>query len=104
MDVLREARRAVDAGRVFLVEFFGRSRFFLVEGRDRRRAYVVIPGMYCSCPDYLFSVFLRRERRACYHMVAAEIAEREGKFRLIRVEKEEEWDSIYEKIISGIIG
>ncbi len=104
MDIAREARRAVEGGRVFLVDFFGRSRFFLVESRDRKRAYVVIPGLYCSCPDYLFSVFLRGRRRACYHMVAAELAMREGKYRVLRGEDDEGWSRVYRRIAAGVLG
>lgn len=103
MDIERQARRAVDGGRVFLVSFRGRSHFFLVKSSDRRKAYIVYPGEYCSCPDYLFSVYLRGRRRACYHLLAAEIAYKEKRYIEFKIESEEEWRRVYRDIILGFL-
>ncbi len=102
MDLEKQARRAVDGGRVVKVIFRG-GEFFLVESRDRKKSYLVYPGLYCSCPDFLFSVHIRHARPACYHMRAVEIALKEGKYRTWRVdEAESSWEKLFRKIVSGI--
>lgn len=79
-----KARKALAEGRVKKIlvdDFFGSGReveVYVVESRKRGTFYVVIPGVFCSCEDFLYTVFYRGEARACYHMVAVELALKEG--------------------------
>ncbi|MEZ0345956.1 MAG: hypothetical protein ABWK01_05345 [Infirmifilum sp.] len=81
--VVLQARKALSEGRVKKVEIEGVEgnktvELFIVESRERKKFYVVIPGLYCSCEDFLFSVFYRRRSKACYHMVAVDLVIKEG--------------------------
>jgi len=51
---------------------------YAVLSTDRKRYYIVIPGLYCSCPDFLFSVVLRGNKDKCYHMLAVDLALKES--------------------------
>ncbi|AKG38886.1 MAG: SWIM zinc finger family protein [Infirmifilum sp.] len=51
---------------------------YMVESKDRRRSYIVIPGLFCSCEDFLFNAVYREKSKACYHMLAVELAIKEG--------------------------
>ncbi|ABL78033.1 SWIM zinc finger family protein [Thermofilum pendens] len=96
------ARRAIAEKRVKLVKIkgaYGASELFLVESTDRKKVYVVIPGVYCSCPDFLFHVHLERSRKKCYHMVAVELAIREKKY----VEEEIEEDRLTELVVKSFL-
>jgi len=103
VELERQARKAVEGGRVILVSYRGRSHFFVVKSSDRKKAYIVYPGEYCSCPDYLFSVFLGGRRRTCYHLLAADIALREKRYRELEVNSEAEWRKLYGEILAGFI-
>uniref|UniRef100_A0A7C1T6Y2 SWIM-type domain-containing protein n=1 Tax=Thermofilum pendens TaxID=2269 RepID=A0A7C1T6Y2_THEPE len=80
-DLLR-ARKALAAGRVkrVCVKCGGNKSAYVyaVLSADRKRYYVVIPGLYCSCPDFLFSVVLRGVKDRCYHMLAVDLALKES--------------------------
>uniref|UniRef100_A0A7C4FFP1 SWIM-type domain-containing protein n=1 Tax=Thermofilum pendens TaxID=2269 RepID=A0A7C4FFP1_THEPE len=80
-DLLR-ARKALAAGRVRKISLEcggGEDAYiYAVLSADRRRYYVVIPGFYCSCPDFLFSVVLRGSKDKCYHLLAVDLALKEG--------------------------
>ncbi len=51
---------------------------YAVLSADRSRYYIVVPRLFCSCPDYFFSVVSRKTKEMCYHMLAVEIGLREG--------------------------
>ncbi len=100
-----QARKALSEGRVKKVEIEGLTasskpaELFVVESRDRKRLYVVVPGIYCSCEDFLFSVFYRGESKACYHMIAVEIAIKEG----VSLKKEHmSFDELYRKLLASL--
>lgn len=73
-----KARKALYGNRVRRIRLCGaapeKPPIFAVQSANRSRFYIVIPGYYCSCPDFLFSVVLRRVKEKCYHMIAAEMA------------------------------
>ena len=80
--VEREALRAAREGRVVKIVFEPSGKvLWLVYGRKFRKTYLVIPGLYCSCRDFLVNVFLRGRASECYHLKAREIAEREGLYQ-----------------------
>ena len=47
--------------------------------------YVVIPDLFCSCKDYELNVVLRGNRPTCYHLLAVDIAQREGVVRDVKL-------------------
>lgn len=67
---------------------------------DYDRLYLVIPGEFCSCPSYLFDVFLRRAADKCVHLEAFELA---SNVREIRVSYEEFRKRIYPLLFRGLL-
>jgi predicted nucleic acid-binding Zn finger protein len=78
----------------------GETYFFIVEGSQKEKFYLVIPGLYCSCPDFLFSVRFRKRKEKCYHMMAVDIALREGKYEEIEMDK----DTFLSRIVNTLLG
>ncbi len=100
-------RKAVAGKRVkkiILHEDASTFEFFAVESKDRKRLYIVIPGMFCSCPDFFYSVILKKKKNSCYHLEAVKIAIRENKFDVMDITDEKMKKLIFLKIISGFIG
>lgn len=95
-----KARKALHAGRVKRIKLCsstsGDTSLFAVLSADRTRYYIVVAGYYCSCPDFLFSVVIRRTKERCYHMLAAEIVLK-GEFHV----EEECWSS--EKLLKELL-
>ncbi|MEM2274392.1 MAG: SWIM zinc finger family protein [Thermofilum sp.] len=77
-----KARKALLAGRVKRIRLCDPTPrdtpLFAVLSAGRTYHHVVVPGRYCSCPDFLFSVVIRRVKEKCYHMLAVEKALRSG--------------------------
>ncbi|QOJ79615.1 SWIM zinc finger family protein [Infirmifilum lucidum] len=103
--LILQARKALSEGRVKKIKVEGLvadskpAELFVVESRDRKRLYVVVPGVYCSCEDFLFSVFYKEKSKACYHMIAVEIAIKEG----ISLKKEHmSFDELYKKLLASL--
>jgi len=67
---------------------------------DYSRLYLVIPGEYCSCPSYLFEVFLRRAAEKCVHLEAFELS---SNVREVRVSYEEFRKRIYPLLFKGLL-
>lgn len=106
MSSTTKSQKAVAGGRVkkIIIKEGGFSyEFFVVESRDRVKYYVVIPGRYCSCPDFLFSVLLKKEKKYCYHLRAVDIALRNKSYGVKVVDNEEEKNKVYLKLIAGFI-
>ncbi len=98
LDVPPRSKAAIREKRVVRVNVGGRS-FTLFKGRDRD--YFIVRRYFCTCKDFEFNVVLRRKRPACYHLVATEVAEREGTVRELRLSADEFYDIIYELILDG---
>jgi len=56
---------------------------YVFHGRDR--SYILFPGMYCSCKNFELDVVVRGRRGSCYHLVALEIAKKQGKLKVFEV-------------------
>ncbi len=68
------ALKSVEEGRVAKYLFKpSESRTWVVHGR--RREYLVIPEIYCTCRSFYQSVVIAREVKMCYHLLAQRIAE-----------------------------
>lgn len=64
------------------------------------RLYLIIPGVFCSCPSYLFDVFLRKAAEKCLHLEAFELA---GVAREVRVSYEEFRKRFYPLLFKGLL-
>jgi len=53
--------------------------------RGERKDYIIFGDFYCSCADFYMEAMLRRGRPFCYHIVAREIAEEDGKYVSLEV-------------------
>ena len=98
LDVPPRSKVAIRERRVVRVNVEGRS-FTFFKGRDRD--YFIVRRYFCTCKDFEFNVVLRRKRPACYHLVATEVAEREGTVRELRLSTDELYDIMYELILDG---
>lgn len=90
---------AVRQRRVVEVSDEGGSRVYVFLGRSGD--YLVVPGTFCSCRDFEFNVMFRWRRRACYHLVATELAIRRGLLRRLKVGRDTFLDILYEVVFNG---
>ncbi len=68
------ALRAVEENRVKKYTFHpSDSPVWIVKGR--RREYMIIPDIYCSCRSFYQDVVISRSTDFCYHLLAQEIAQ-----------------------------
>ncbi|MDI9643768.1 MAG: hypothetical protein QFX35_00950 [Candidatus Verstraetearchaeota archaeon] len=76
---ISKALEAVESGAVKKYVFKPSMRtVWIVVGKERE--YQVIPKLYCQCDDFYINVVIRRKATACYHLIAQEIAESQGKY------------------------
>ncbi len=67
------ALRAVEEGKVFRYHFLPSDiTTWIVKGK--RREYLVIPEIYCTCRSFYQDVVMSREANMCYHLLAQRIA------------------------------
>ncbi len=67
-----EALAAVSEGRVYLLD--ERLDLWLVRGEHGD--YIVVRGLYCSCPWFTTRVLSGNAEKLCYHLIAVELAAR----------------------------
>ena len=69
-----KALRTVDEGKIVRYHFHpSDSVTWIVKGR--RRQYLVIPELYCTCRSFYQEAVIARETNMCYHLLAQRIAE-----------------------------
>ena len=51
--------------------------------------YIVIPRTSCTCKDFLIHVIAQKQKTYCYHLEAQILAEKEGKYIEITVNKDD---------------
>lgn len=49
--------------------------------RGKRREYLVIPEIYCTCRSFYQDVVISRESKMCYHLLAQKIAETRNQYQ-----------------------
>ena len=57
------------------------STTWVVKGR--RRQYMVIPQIYCTCRSFYQDVVMARDTNMCYHMLAQQIADIRSQYESI---------------------
>jgi len=68
----------------------------------READYIVIRGVYCSCPHFQIRVIGMGIAEPCYHMVAVELAARTGRFHdLSEAIRGDELEDILLEAIAG---
>lgn len=76
------ALRAVEEGRVTKHRFHpSETTRWIVLGK--RREYLVIPRVFCTCRSFYHSVVMNREVDMCYHLLAQRIAEIRDQYETI---------------------
>lgn len=88
-------REALKKRRVIMVRSGEKSLYLF---KSRGRDYILIPGIACSCRDFEINVVFRGVRGACYHLVAAELALKEGGVRVLDVD-EEAFERIFDEVL-----
>jgi len=69
-----KALRTVEEGKVVKYHFNpSDSVTWIVNGK--RRHYLVIPELYCTCRSFYQEAVIARETNMCYHLLAQRIAE-----------------------------
>ncbi len=77
------ALRAVEEGRVMKHQFQpSETTRWTVLGK--RREYLVIPRVFCTCRSFYHSVVVDREVDMCYHLLAQRIAEIRNQHKTIQ--------------------
>ena len=73
------AMKAVEEGKVVRYHFQpSESKTWIVRGK--RRQYMIIPDIYCTCRSFYQEVVISRETTMCYHLLAQKIAETRGQY------------------------
>ncbi len=90
-----KVREALRKRRVILLRSMKKSLYLF---KSRERDYILIPRIVCSCRDFEINIVFRGMRRACYHLIAAELAMREGHIRILDVD-EETFDRIFAEVL-----
>ena len=55
----------------------------------KERDYLLIPCLYCSCPDFTINVLSKRIRDFCYHLVALELARRKHMYKELFIDSKD---------------
>ncbi len=63
-----------------------------------KRDHIIIPGVYCSCKDYVIHVMSEKKSKACIHLLAEEAAKERDLYRTIAIDI----DTLY-RIINEIM-
>jgi len=68
----------------------------------RNSDYVIIPGVFCSCKDYVIRTIINKTSSFCKHQAGLYIALKESKYVVVNVDFEEAYRIIQEIIDKGI--
>lgn len=98
LDVPPRSKAAIREKRIVRAHVNGRD-FTFFKGKDRD--YFLVRRLFCTCKDFEFNVVLRRKKPACYHLIATEVAEREGTVKELQLSTGEFYDIMYELILNG---
>lgn len=60
--------------------------YWIFHGRERD--YMIIPGILCTCKDFLIHVVSQQTKRACYHLEAQALAEQTGKYLTLYLDEQ----------------
>ena len=94
---------AVTASSLFKTILVARQpvEIWIVVGKDSD--YIVIPGMYCSCPHFQIKVVFRLTDEPCYHLVAVELSKKEKRYYDLTSQIDEKilYDILYEALTVG---
>ncbi len=92
-----EAVAAAREGRVYLLD--EELDLWLVRGK--RGDYVVLRGLYCSCPWFSGRVATGHAEKPCYHLVAVELVARGVEGRPRRLEGLRAEEVVMEALLDG---
>jgi len=67
----------------------------------KERDYILIPCLYCSCPDFTINVLSKGVKKFCYHLVALEIARRSNAYKELEVEPNDLVKIVLEIVINN---
>ena len=85
-----------------LIRLSGRPEIWAYMGR--RRDYVIVPRIFCSCRDFLVNSVGRSKHRPCYHLVAQVLASRQEAYRELAgvIDDYEAWRIVSEILEDGL--
>ena len=63
-----------------------RKEYWIFHGRERD--YMIIPGVLCTCKDFLIHVVPQQTKRTCYHLEAQALAEQTSKYRILHLDEQ----------------
>lgn len=76
------------------------SVLWVYEGRERD--YILIPGAFCSCKDFILRTIMSKKSRYCKHLLGVHIAINRGKYMSIDMDPGEGFSIIREILDQGI--
>lgn len=74
-----KALRTVDEGKIIKFKFSPSGSVTWI-AKGRRRQYLLIPELYCTCRSFYQEVVIAHETSMCYHLLAQRIAEIRNEF------------------------
>ncbi len=63
-----------------------------------RHDHIIVPRIYCTCRDFNIRVMTRKQHLSCKHLVIQYIAEKMGRYRILKIKLND-----YKKIIKEIL-
>lgn len=65
-----------------------------------RRDYLIIPGLYCSCKNFIINVMSRKNKYVCKHLVIQYIGSRKNMYRIVKLSDLDTYLNIIREILS----
>jgi len=97
------AKRAAVKGDVLKINVEDKFSCWLVRSSSGDKFYIIIPGRFCSCSNFIFRKILKR-RKPCYHLLAQKYAEEHGLEKEVKISWTEFEEKYFRKIVLGILG
>lgn len=60
--------------------------FWVYMGRERD--YLLIPGVYCSCKDFLLRTVINKTSKYCKHLLGLHVSMKKGKYLEVEIDVE----------------
>ena len=80
-------------------DFNPKGELWLYLGREYD--YLIIPGAYCSCRDYIIRTIINKTSRYCKHQVGVYLALKKNKYLTLNTTLEEAYQIIREILERG---
>jgi len=91
-----KVRDAIFERRLIKITYGDKELWFF---RGKNHDYIIVPCVFCSCPDFQFNVLLRGTKQSCYHLLAQRLAVKRGAYVTLHIDCLEELNVIINEIL-----